>query len=240
MTITATFQFLLKDIRNELDFWIRSRARWSRPVLDLGKRRAFYSQLQSEIGEFLQGVPTQEGTPGETGATPLALDVGAKDFFAGPAIEHFLLSRNQPCELHGIEIDAYRRLQDFRTRADYGMYFAAHMKRGQYHAMDFFRWTEPARYIFLLNPFVFEAPLQAWGLPSRLFQPENVFSHCHDILERSGRLVLSVPNQEELRRSKELATQTGFTLLHEWHWHPRTDSIQKQSRIGTLWIKAEA
>ena len=114
----------IKSFRNRVDFWVRSHWRMGRKVTPkqiTEKHRKF----QGEIHEFLSGLdlPLDFDTKNIRVA-----DIGCRDFATGPVIEKLLQDQGYEPEVHGIELDAYRRFVDLRTRADYCDYFATSLK----------------------------------------------------------------------------------------------------------------
>ncbi len=165
-----------------------------------------------------------------------ALDVGAKNFFLGPVIERLFYEKQIEVEIHGIEIDAYRRNLCFRSRLDYAEYFCTRVARGYFHAMDFLKWEEPADVVFLLNPFVTAEPLLRWGLPIQHLQPEKLLQKCSEVLlRREGYLITSHPTEKEKQIFGSLALKYSFVKISDNNWSPKKDSIQKQARLGSVW-----
>jgi hypothetical protein len=136
-------------------------------------------------------------------------------------------------ELNGIEIDAYRRFTNLRTRMDYGMYYSKLIRDGHYHPQDFLLWEKPLDFIFLLNPFVTVEALQAWGLPLKYLRPQKLFDHAFDLLAaQGGTLLLSSPSSEEHTLGRRIAKRSGFMLGKTRVWHSDDSKIQKQPRYG--------
>ncbi len=52
-------------------------------------------------------------------------DVGCRTFLFAPVIERCFAAHGLRVELHGIELDAFRRFTDLRTRQDHGRFYAA-------------------------------------------------------------------------------------------------------------------
>lgn len=185
--------------------------------------------------DFIENFPWPEA------ATPNALlkvaDIGCRTFFLAPALEAIFRRRGFLPEIHGIEVDAFRRLADFRTRKEYGDYFASLIPSGEFHAIDFLEWNEEVDVAFLLNPFVQERSVLAWGLPLRFLQPGALFAHCAHTLKENGLLLVSAPTVEEKEKSDHWARQAGFLPIKTAEWHPTPRSTQTRPRLGTLYRK---
>lgn len=220
----------LLSLRNTVDFVLRSLLRWGRRV-DPQKLPRVDARVQGEIREFLDCFDPKVFVPLWD---IVACDVGARNFATGPVIDDFFAKLGISAEIHGIEIDAFRRLADLRTRADYGYYYARQMRRGFFHPTDFLRWDKQVDVAFVLNPFVTMEPLLDWGLPGRLFTPEKFFDHLVELIKPTGLMVLSAPNEEEFAEALKLASERGFLTLQTVRWEPRADSAQRKPRLGVI------
>ena len=109
------------SLRNSVDFTIRSRLRKGRPFD--GRRRMYESEtlIQEELQSFIESFRGLSELPADN---LTVLDIGCRNFILGPVIDRFFQQRNISAQIHGIEIDAYRRFTSLRTRADYGKFFA--------------------------------------------------------------------------------------------------------------------
>jgi hypothetical protein len=189
-------------------------------------------RLGKEIVQWLSGF---EWRALLSSAQPVVADIGAKNFFLAPALDQFLREQGYNPELHGIEIDAHRRYRNLFTRADYGLHYAARVPRATFHATDFLTWARPLDLALLLNPFVTEGPLRAWGLPRSCFQPQAIFAHAHRLLAaRGGKLIVSSPSEQELAIVIRLAKEAGFKFGGRHDWRPTGDSLQRKARLGAL------
>lgn len=224
----------LRSLRAWVDYQIREKLTFENPVRSLGNRAESIEGLQRELDEFLSGVPHSVFNGFEKRGALEVLDVGAKDFVAGPVIERFLSRHQLPAHVHGIEIDAHRRMRNLRSRADYASYFLGTMQNGTFHAMDFLQWRGKADVIVMLNPFVIPEPLLRWGLPLRHFRPAAIFAHCRRVLGSDGVLITCAPTEHEREAIVDLASW-GFYLAHEWDWSPRKDGVQTRPRLGAVW-----
>mgnify|MGYP003393282532 CR=1 FL=1 len=225
----------LVSLRNSLDFTIRSRVRIGRPLDTQRKMYESEVRLQRELEEFLaafSGLRDFELRPKHLVLN--VLDVGCRNFILGPVIDRFFQKKGMLVSIDGIEIDAFRRFTDLRTRADYGEYFAQQCRSARFHAQDFLQWKQPADIIFLLNPFVEKEQLLAWGLPLSTFKPEKIFSHCRELLRADACLVVSCPSESEFAAANYLAEKVGLRLVEVQSWSPDKSAAQKQPRFGAL------
>lgn len=213
---------------NRLEFFLRNLLSWRRP----GRVRddALDLRLGQEIVEWLNGFQWRGLL---LSSQPIVADIGAKNFFLAPALDAFLREQGYNPELHGIEIDAHRRYRNLFTRADYGRHYAARIPRGEFHALDFLHWQRPLDLALLLNPFVTEGPLRAWGLPRKHFQPRALFAQIRRCLEvRGGKLLVCSPSEQEFSIAVRLAEENGLKLLMRHDWRPKESSLQRKPRLG--------
>lgn len=221
------------SIRNKIDFHLRSCLKWAREVPIEKPVSVTEVLFQKELKEFFSLLQLKDHI--RAFKRYRIVDVGAKNFSLAPVIDELFRERSCDVELHGIEVDAYRRLRDGYTRADYGRYFARKARNAIYQPTDFLQFKQNCDFIFLLNPFVSKEPLLAWGLPLKFLQPEKLFKHASDLLRPTrGALVLSHPSREEFETGCRLAKQAGFFMGPPVVWEPSNHSIQKKPRWGSL------
>jgi len=226
----------LRSLKNQFDFFLRSQFRMGRSLPAGFSTPSCDLALQDEVRSFIEIFPWEEELSRFSKNKALrVLDVGARNFSLAPMLDQFFFEKGYAAELHGIEVDGYRRMVDFRTRRDFGNFYAKKARRAQFHCMDFLDWKKPAEIIFLLNPFVSSSPTLAWGLPLTLLKPEKVFNHAAALIKDSkGLLVLSNPSKEEYEISLELALGAGLTPLKKAEWQPSPESTQQRPRFGQL------
>lgn len=227
---------MIRNFRNKVDFFIRNRVRLGRPLSDESELTFDSAQWQQELYEFFDLFEWEHLLPHEPVKLLQVADIGAKTFIAGPVIERHLARFNLQAEIHGIEIDAFRRFTSLRTRFDYGQFYASKIQQGHYHAMDFLDWRKPLDIAFLLHPFVTPEPLLAWGLPMSKFKPLEIFKNVRQSLSESNLrlLLLSCPTPEELHISRTLARDVGFKEVEAADWQPSASNVQKKPRLGLL------
>lgn len=226
---------LIKNLKNHIDFFMRSQLRWERTIPRDRPIPSRELRFQEEIREFLDLLSWEAVLQNSRKKEWVVADVGAKNFSLAPLIDTLFLERNCEVEIHGIELDAYRRLSDFYTRADYGRFFAAKARDAHFHTMDFMNFKKPSDILFLLNPFVTAHPLLSWGLPLKHFRPQSIFQHAYELLQlKRGALILSCPSREEFKAASEYALNAGFLLGSPVSWKPQANSLQKKPRLGRI------
>lgn len=223
------------DLRNRLDFGLRNLTRFGLPVRAHHLDALQIPRFQNELIEFLSSVRWDLViTPSEPAWE--CLDVGAKNFAAGPVLDRVFHGLGATAYIRGIEIDAFRRSRDLRSRADYARHFVQKMRNASFHNMNFLDWWKPARGIVMLNPFVTFEPHLKWGLPSRTFAPAELFAHSRTLLQSTGGwLLTSSPTEHEREIVEGLARENKFQRLQQLVWSPGPQTLQRQPRLGALW-----
>lgn len=128
--------------------------------------------------------------------TRRGLDVGSKNGSSLPALAAF--SR---CPWDLVEIDAHRRYWDFTTRRAHGEWMARRFAGSRFVAgsvVDLFGKYDLVTWVL---PFVRPGPLESWGLPRRLFAPEELLRHVIGRVAPGGTLL--VINQGDVERETQ-------------------------------------
>lgn len=223
-----------RSLRNEVDFFFRSKLRFERALPPDFEIPHSEQKFQKEISEFFDLLKIKDRLNSNQ-KDWIVCDVGTKNFSIALVLDQIFQHQNKTVEIHGIEIDAYRRFSNFYTRADYARYFAEKARNAHFHSMDFQDFQKPADIIFLLNPFVSKEPLLAWGLPLRFFRPKEIFEKAKKLLEpKQGFLVLGCPSEDELEISSTYALEAGFQFTDIVAWKPSSQSVQKKARYGRI------
>lgn len=224
----------LKNLRNQFDFFVRSKIRFEKGLPEDFQIPLSEKKFQEEIEEFLNKLGFNKLFQ-DSEKHFVVSDVGAKNFSLAPVLDGYLKENHKTGEIHGIELDAYRRLSDLRSRFDYAKFFCAQAREAYFHPIDFLDFQKNCDVILMLNPFVSESPLLAWGLPLKHLKPQELFLHASDLLRsRRGTLVLSSPSEDEFEIASNHAKKAGFRLGEPASWHPNPQSIQKRPRFGRL------
>jgi hypothetical protein len=224
------------SVRNSVDFNLRSRVTWGRDISLGTPLNAADRRLQKECKAFLELFDWQTILKSlEPSSNLTVADIGARNFVFAPILDAHFTDLGYTPTIHGIEIDAYRRLINFHTRADYGHYYARSIRSGQYHPIDFLAWNQPLDIGLLLNPFVTREALLAWGLPLSALQPEKIFNHAYSLLKpQNGVLVLSNIDEHEIDISYQIAKEAGFIIGEAKSWFPSTEVEKALPRFGTI------
>ena len=143
------------------------------------------------------------------GAAPVArgLDVGAKDGSTLPA--RVAVS---PGAWDLVELDAHRRYFDLSTRRAHGQRFARAFPGCRYIAGSVIELGGRYDVITWFLPFVRLAPLRAWGLPARCFEPSRLLAHVVSLLAPGGKLLIVNQGERERDAQAALFANLGLTV----------------------------
>ena len=144
------------------------------------------------------------------------LDVGAKNWSYVESLYRFIeASGIEAFELHGIELDGYRRYVDGYCRADYAQAFIQHLPNTHYWVRSLeAHWAENTsqnreKYdvISCFLPFVFVEPTLAWGLPKKYFDPATFLTQLLALLKPGGILIITNQGEDEAAEQLRLLKQ---------------------------------
>jgi hypothetical protein len=134
------------------------------------------------------------------------LEVGAKNGSLLPALHAAVPG---PWDL--VELDAHRRYLDLSTRRAHGERVAAGFAGCRYLSCSVTEVQGHFGTIVWVLPFLFEEPLQAWGLPRRWFAPEALFAHVVAQVAPGGTLFVVNQGEDERDRQRALFSERGLT-----------------------------
>jgi hypothetical protein len=245
----------IPDLINDIAFKIRSQLRWSAPAW---QRRGSLARLQNRLSpaalarqQELQSRHAIDSWPTLLDDQQLhenlyvldllqrhlasahgpGLEVGAKNGAILPALHAAVPG---PWDL--VELDAHRRYADLSTRRAHGERMARAYAGCRYIAGTVVDRQDQYGVVVWFLPFLFEAPLRAWGLPRRFFAPEALFDHVVGRVAPRGSLLIVNQGERERDRQRELFDARGLRatdlgLLDS----PLTPFRRK--RFGFLWTR---
>lgn len=138
------------------------------------------------------------------------LEIGVKNWSTLPALAAFVEAHTakHSWQITGLEVDCWRLYPNGYSRWGY---LQTYLKQVQSWLTpnqqtitaieaDFLSWIPPQRFdwIVCVLPFVFEEPHRAWGLPKRLFNPQQFFKQLFEnCLTKDGQVILINQGQAE-------------------------------------------
>lgn len=192
---------MFDEIRNNIDFFIRNKTRFSRKNFietdeDLLSRNIQENLYTTDVLNQVFEKKTSEKTK--------ILDIGSKNWFYAKGEYEFFNSFCKNFEIDGIELDAYRLYSNFFSRYEVAQYHIKELKNTNYIAGNLLDLNKNYDYIIWLLPFITKAPLKAWGLPKRFFCPTKLLKHAYNLLNRNGQMLIVNQGEEEAQIQKSL------------------------------------
>lgn len=220
----------LHHLRNSLDFRIRSSFRLGFPVT---KPNPIDIHFQNEIRTLLDRIDWKPLL--QEKRSLVIVDIGARNFCLAPLLKQYFEKFTTTLEIHGVEIDPYRRLRNLHTRYDYAKYYERVTPHSHYHPTSILNFSTPVDVALLFNPFVTVEPLLYWGLPLTQFLPDRIFAHVLTLLRpRGGVAVITSPTLEEIDAAIAFAQKAGFQVTRPKLWTPTGTSTLRRERYFCL------
>jgi len=134
------------------------------------------------------------------------IEIGCRNFSYLPALHSFA-----PLAWDGVELDAYARYWNGRTRQAYGDYMAAQFPGCRYLPASLLDITGCYDLIVWFLPFVFLDPLLSWGLPRRFFAPRALLERAAGLLAFQGQLLIINQGAHEADEQQRLCESLGLS-----------------------------
>ena len=178
---------MFNEIRNNIDFFIRSHIRFSRK--NFVEKNTL--MIERNEKENLYTYQILENFFNKNSKKHLSiLDIGCKNWFYAKGEHQYFNSFCDDFELDGIELDAYRLYSNFYNRYEVAKYHIKKLKNTTYIAGNLLELNKTYDYIIWFLPFVVDTPHIAWGLPKRLFYPEKLLMHAYKLLNKDGQMLI--------------------------------------------------
>ncbi len=231
------------NARNSVDFALRNALTWSPPAHeraetkdapDAAEKRWIKTYHLAEARErmtqarwhrnlaVLERLERAGGGPELAALLPdrpvlRVLDVGSKNFDYVDALHGFFshCGGDRKVQLVGVEIDAYRRYTDLRTRQAWADHYCAQVPGADFVAGDVAdvsvaALAQPFDVITWFFPFVTEFPLLRWGLPLKFFSPQELLAAVWSRLAPGGVLIVANQNEREADLQRDLLVKLGL------------------------------
>ncbi len=135
------------------------------------------------------------------------LDIGAAAWSTLPALRAW---SNTPWD--GVELDAHRRYWTLATRRAHAEYMVRRSDpRCRYYSGSLLERRECYTHMTWWLPFVTPAPLRAWRLPQRYFQPRELLTHAWSLLAPGGMLFIVNQGEREYAAQRHLLEGTRIS-----------------------------
>ena len=185
---------MFENIRNNIDFFIRSNIRISRKnfvekdVENLERLKQENLYTFDVMNKFFTLNKKQRFK---------ALDIGCKNWFYAKGEYDFYSQFSSDFVLDGVELDAFRLYSNFYSRYEVAKFYTKGLENVNYIVGDVLDITGEYDYITWFLPFVHKTPLKLWGLPERYFCPEKLLNHAYSLLNQGGQMLIINQGEKE-------------------------------------------
>jgi len=198
---------MFKDIRNNIDFFIRNKTKFSRQNFIENNPKL----IERNLAENLYTKDILEKCFKKTEKKHISvLDIGSKNWFYAKGEYEFFKSFCKDVLLEGVELDAYRLYSNFYSRFEVAKYHIKDLLNVNYIAGNLLDINKKYDYIVWFLPFVIIEPLRAWGLPKKYFCPEQLLNHAYSLLNDGGQMLIVNQGEKEANIQKELFDKLGL------------------------------
>lgn len=205
---------MFKDLKNNLDFFIRNNTKFSRKnyieknKLEIERNIAQNKYTKEVLDRYF--LKSQK-------SNLQVLDIGCKNWFYAKGEYDFFSDFSSDFTLDGVELDAYRLYSNFYSRYEVAKYYIKDLKNTNYIIGNLLDINKKYDYIIWFLPFVTIKPLEIWGLPKRYFCPEKLLNHAFSLLNDGGQMLIINQGENEKQIQKQMLekTQVDFEFLGE-------------------------
>lgn len=217
-------------LKNEIDFFIRSKTKFSRKnfVEKSDRVLKFVKQENLYVFEILE-IYFEKQIKNYT----KILDIGSKNWSYAKGEYDFFDSFCEKFSMTGIELDAYRLYPNFYSRFEAAKFYTKGLQNTNYICANLLDIKEKYDYITWFLPFVSEYPLKKWGLPKKYFCPEKLLVHAFDLLENHGQMLIVNQGEKEANIQKLLLEKLNINYLFLGKFE-NINSPYSQNRYGFL------
>ena len=205
---------MFENFKNEIDFFIRNKTRFSRKNYIENSVR----ELEINNAQNLYFCEILERYFFKISNKKLSiLDIGCKNWFYIKGIYDFFNVFSSDFEIDGVELDAHRLYSNLYSRFEVAKYYMKNFKNVNYIAGNLLDIEKRYDYITWFLPFVKIEPLKKWGLPKKYFCPEKLLTHAYSLLNDGGQMLIVNQGEKERDVQKDLLLKLGveFEFLGE-------------------------
>lgn len=185
---------MFEDIKNRIDFFLRSKTRFSRKNFVEKSEEVLYRNYLENL--YTLDILEKYFEKNATGFIRI-LDAGSKNWFYAKGEYAFFKSFADKFSLDGIELDAFRLYSNFYSRYEAAKFYTKGLNNTRYLAGNLLKLNTKYDYIIWFLPFVVEEPHKMWGLPKKYFYPEKLLKHAFELLKTGGQMLIVNQGEEE-------------------------------------------
>ena len=194
---------MFEDLRNSVDFFIRSKTQFSRKGF-VEKNEKVLKQVEQE-NRYIFSV-MDEYFEKRSKDVIKTLDIGCKNWYYAKGQYEYYSQLDSKFFMYGVELDAYRLYSNFYSRYEVAKFYTQGLENISYIADDLLNINDFERYDYItwFLPFVTYKPLKYWGLPKKFFCPEKLLNHAYSLLSETGQLLIINQGEEEALKQIEI------------------------------------
>ena len=221
---------MFENIKNNIDFWIRSNTKFSRKNFVETDEKILYRNYLENLYTFdiLEQCFVKKAY-----SNPKILDIGSKNWFYAKGEYSFFDSFCSGFSLDGVEIDAYRLYSNFYSRYETAKFYTRGLKNTRYIASNLLNIKDRYDFIVWFLPFVLKEPHIKWGLPMACFMPQELLEHAMSLLNLNGQMLIINQGESEAAAQKKLLD--SLKIKYEEKGIVKSDFLQyKNDRYAFL------
>lgn len=192
---------MFEFVKNEIDFFIRSKTKFSRKNF-VEKNTRILEFIEKE-NDYIYQILDKFFEKRNISCAKI-LDIGSKNWSYARAQHRYFSNFCNSFSMDGVEIDAYRLYPNFYSRYEAAKFYTKGLNNTNYICANILDINKKYDYITWFLPFITQYPLKKWGLPKRFFQPEKLLLHAYNLLAQSGQMLIINQGDKEANIQKEL------------------------------------
>lgn len=183
---------MLEDFKNQIDYFIRSKTKFS--------RKNYQGNIENQESLYVFNLLEKYLIPNFNSDLRI-LDIGSKNWAYVKGEYDFFKKYCDNLYLDGVELDAYRLYSNFYSRYEVAKFYTKNLKNTNYYAKNLLDIQGEYDYIIWLLPFVTQYPLMKWGLPKKYFMPEKLLKHAYTLLNKKMLIVNQGETEAEIQQN---------------------------------------
>ena len=200
------FEFL----KNEIDFFIRSKTKFSRKNFVEKSERIL--KIVEQENDYVYEILDKFFIKNKFNYVKI-LDIGSKNWSYARGQHSFFSSFCHNFLLDGVEVDAYRLYPNLYSRFEAAKFYTRGLDNTNYICANLLDINQKYDYITWFLPFVSDYPLKKWGLPKRLFCPEKLLAYAYNLLEDDGQMLIINQGEKEYKIQKILLEELHIAYI---------------------------
>lgn len=198
---------MLNNLKNNIDFFIREKTKFSRKNYKLkDKNNPESNYVRSLLTKYF---------PIDYHSNLSVLDIGSKNWSYVIGEYDYFKSKTDTLLLDGVELDAYRLYRNFYSRYEVAQAYIKGLENVNYYPENLLNIKTKYDYIIWLLPFVTEYPFTRWGLPKKFFIPQILLKHAYSLLKNQMLIINQTHEEYEIQENLLKSVDIKYEKLGE-------------------------